>query len=144
MRRKPVVVVFLALVCVVASPVLIPLFLPAQPGPGVPGLKSAPGGLVTQPGTLKGKPEALAINKVILYTSGVGYFQREGQVEGNAHIDLSFPVGNINDLLKSLVIALAMRRFEQFQTLRKEAADLRQALEDRKNTLNSKPQQFPK
>jgi response regulator NasT len=29
-------------------------------------------------------------------------------------------------------IALAMRRFEQFEALRKEAADLRQALEDRK------------
>lgn len=29
-------------------------------------------------------------------------------------------------------IALAMRRFEQFQSLRKEATDLRQALEDRK------------
>ncbi|CAN5634507.1 response regulator [soil metagenome] len=29
-------------------------------------------------------------------------------------------------------IAIAMRRFEQFQTLRKEAASLRQALEDRK------------
>jgi response regulator NasT len=30
------------------------------------------------------------------------------------------------------VIALAVRRFEQFQELRREAADLRQALEDRK------------
>jgi AmiR/NasT family two-component response regulator len=30
------------------------------------------------------------------------------------------------------VIALAMRRFEQFQELRKEAADLRQTVEDRK------------
>ncbi len=30
------------------------------------------------------------------------------------------------------VIALAVRRFEQFEELRKEAADLRQALEDRK------------
>jgi response regulator NasT len=30
------------------------------------------------------------------------------------------------------VIALAMRRFEQFEELRREAADLRQALEDRK------------
>jgi response regulator NasT len=29
-------------------------------------------------------------------------------------------------------IALAMRRFEQFQALRREAADLRQSLEDRK------------
>jgi response regulator NasT len=30
------------------------------------------------------------------------------------------------------VIALAMRRFEQFEAMRREAADLRQALEDRK------------
>jgi response regulator NasT len=30
------------------------------------------------------------------------------------------------------VIALAMRRFEQFEALRQESADLRQALEDRK------------
>src|SRR3989442_363259 len=30
------------------------------------------------------------------------------------------------------VIALALRRFEQFQALRREASDLRQALEDRK------------
>jgi response regulator NasT len=30
------------------------------------------------------------------------------------------------------VIALAMRRFEQFEALRREAADLRQAMEDRK------------
>jgi AmiR/NasT family two-component response regulator len=30
------------------------------------------------------------------------------------------------------VIGLAMRRFEQFQTLQREAADLRQALEDRR------------
>jgi response regulator NasT len=30
------------------------------------------------------------------------------------------------------VIALAMRRFEQFEALRREAADMRQALEDRK------------
>src|SRR5262249_7540556 len=31
-----------------------------------------------------------------------------------------------------LVIGLAMRRFQQFEALRKEAADLRQALQDRK------------
>src|SRR5581483_1934569 len=29
---------------------------------------------------------------------------REGRVEGNARIDLSFPVADINDLLKSLVL----------------------------------------
>jgi len=36
------------------------------------------------------------------------------------------------------VIGLAMRRFEQFQALRKEAADLRQALEDRKTIERAK------
>ena len=35
-------------------------------------------------------------------------------------------------------IALAMRRFEQFQALQKEAADLRQALEDRKTIERAK------
>jgi hypothetical protein len=46
----------------------------------------------------------LPIHRVILFSSGVGYFQREGQVEGTTRIDLSFPVQDINDLLKSLVL----------------------------------------
>jgi hypothetical protein len=46
----------------------------------------------------------LPIGQVILFSSGVGYFQREGQVEGDARIDLSFPVSDINDLLKSMVL----------------------------------------
>src|SRR5205823_3025155 len=31
-------------------------------------------------------------------------FQREGEVEGDARIDLLFPAGDINDLLKSLTL----------------------------------------
>ncbi len=46
----------------------------------------------------------LPIAKAILYSSGVGYFQREGAVEGNARVDLTFPVQDINDLLKSMVL----------------------------------------
>ena len=42
--------------------------------------------------------------QAILYSSGVGYFQREGTVEGNARIDLTFPAQDVNDLLKSLVL----------------------------------------
>ena len=34
----------------------------------------------------------LPIGRVVLFSSGVGYFQREGQVEGNARVDLSFDV----------------------------------------------------
>ena len=46
----------------------------------------------------------LPIAQVVLFSSGVGYFQREGVVEDNARIDLSFPVTDINDLLKSMVL----------------------------------------
>jgi hypothetical protein len=46
----------------------------------------------------------LPIAQVVLFSSGVGYFQREGEVQGNTHVDLSFPVSDINDLLKSMVL----------------------------------------
>src|SRR5438876_8402503 len=53
-------------------------------------------------------PEAAAsklpVKQVVLFSSGVGYFQRQGEVEGDARIDLSFPAGDINDLLKSLTL----------------------------------------
>jgi hypothetical protein len=50
------------------------------------------------------KSGALPVSRVILYSSGVGYFQRAGKVSGSARVDLSFPVQDINDLLKSLVL----------------------------------------
>src|SRR5437773_7429529 len=46
----------------------------------------------------------LPVKQVVLFSSGVGYFQRQGEVEGDARIDLSFPAGDINDLLKSLTL----------------------------------------
>src|SRR4029077_13998110 len=45
----------------------------------------------------------LDIGQVVLFSSGVGYFQREGSVEGTTRVDLSFPVSDINDLIKSMV-----------------------------------------
>ncbi|MBM4069697.1 MAG: DUF4139 domain-containing protein [Planctomycetes bacterium] len=55
---------------------------------------------------VNGKPAEgpLPIKQVVLFNSGVGYFQREGEVDGNARVELTFPVGDINDLLKSLVL----------------------------------------
>jgi hypothetical protein len=46
----------------------------------------------------------LPIGQVVLFSSGVGYFQREGTVEGSSRVDLSFPVTDINDLIKSMVL----------------------------------------
>lgn len=51
-----------------------------------------------------GAGEQLPLSKVVLFTSGVGYFQREGNVSGNTDLDLYFKTKDINDLLKSLII----------------------------------------
>jgi hypothetical protein len=58
-----------------------------------------------QPNEPRGdKGGQLPIAQVVLFSSGVGYFQREGTVEGNQRIDLSFQAQDINDLLKSMVV----------------------------------------
>src|SRR5262249_7775714 len=46
----------------------------------------------------------LPLSEGVLYTSGVGYFERDGQVEGNTQVELRFKTEDINDLLKSLVV----------------------------------------
>src|SRR6195256_2958932 len=47
---------------------------------------------------------SLPMTRVVLFNSGVGYFSRSGEVEGNARVDLSFPEVDINDLLKSMIL----------------------------------------
>jgi hypothetical protein len=46
----------------------------------------------------------LPIRQVTLFSSGVAYYQREGQVDGQARVDLSFPQECINDMLKSMIV----------------------------------------
>ncbi len=46
----------------------------------------------------------LPITRVVLFNSGVGYFSRSGEVEGEARVDLTFPESDVNDLLKSMVL----------------------------------------
>ena len=46
----------------------------------------------------------LPVTRVVMFSSGVGYFSRSGEVEGDARVDLSFPEPDINDLLKSMVL----------------------------------------
>lgn len=53
------------------------------------------------------KPAAAAslpLTKVALFSSGVGFFEHSGEVNGDAHVDLQFKVQNIDDLLKSMVL----------------------------------------
>jgi len=67
-----------------------------------------------RPGTTTAKPgennisaastTALPIKKVVLFSSGVGYFERRGEIDGNSRVDLTFQVRDINDLIKSMVL----------------------------------------
>jgi hypothetical protein len=48
--------------------------------------------------------ESVPLKKVVMFTSGVGYFEHRGEVEGNAKVELKFNVDDINDLLKSMIL----------------------------------------
>ena len=47
---------------------------------------------------------SLPMSQVVLFNSGVGYFARAAEVEGDARVDLTFQESDINDLLKSMVL----------------------------------------
>src|SRR5579859_6000197 len=46
----------------------------------------------------------VAVKEVVLFSSGVGYFEHFGKVNGNADQVLRFKTEQINDILKSLVL----------------------------------------
>jgi len=46
----------------------------------------------------------LPIRRLTLYRSGVGYFERAGQVTGDASVSLTVETDHVNDLLKSMVV----------------------------------------
>lgn len=46
----------------------------------------------------------IPVRKVVLFSSGVGYFEHTGTVRGNDQTELRFKTDQINDVLKSLVL----------------------------------------
>lgn len=48
--------------------------------------------------------QPLPLRDVVLFSSGVGYFQREGRIQGRTTVPLSFRADQVNDILKSLVL----------------------------------------
>lgn len=46
----------------------------------------------------------LPIRRIVLYRSGVGYFERQGTIEGDATATLRFKTQQVNDILKSMVL----------------------------------------
>ena len=46
----------------------------------------------------------LPLERVVLFTSGVGYFEHGGTVAGDATVEMQFAAEGVNDLLKSMVV----------------------------------------
>jgi hypothetical protein len=91
MRRTLLVVPILGVAAVAAALAVRPTTSPAEGGKTEANAKAA------------SSPQ-LPVAQAVLFSSGVGFFQREGEIDGNQRIDLSFPVQDINDLLKSMVL----------------------------------------
>src|SRR5712671_1082992 len=51
-----------------------------------------------------GKPTEVPVKVVVLFSSGVGYFEHIGTVKGDSSTELRFKTQQINDILKSLVL----------------------------------------
>jgi hypothetical protein len=48
--------------------------------------------------------DTLPVKRVVLYKSGVGYFEHLGNVQGNQDVTIPFTSGQLNDVLKSLTV----------------------------------------
>ncbi len=46
----------------------------------------------------------LPVTRAVLFSSGVGYFEHDGMIEGNKTVRLLFKTDQINDVLKSMVV----------------------------------------
>ncbi|MCE5242937.1 MAG: hypothetical protein ABFD98_04760 [Syntrophobacteraceae bacterium] len=88
MRQNPVVVPLFYLLLSICGVLLIA----ASPASAAAGSPDAPGRV------------EMPVRMVVLYSSGVGYFEHGGTVKGNGTAELLFKSGQINDILKSLVL----------------------------------------
>src|SRR5215470_13856222 len=61
----------------------------------------APGALML---ATAARADYLKLSRIALFNSGVGYFQSDGTVDGDAASELRFRTGQINDIIKSLVL----------------------------------------
>src|SRR5215211_4948102 len=56
------------------------------------------------PATQPADQPAVPVRQVVLFSSGVGYFEHFGTVQGDGSTELRFKSAQINDILKSLVL----------------------------------------
>jgi carboxypeptidase family protein len=96
--------------CILAF-VVIPTATMAQAGPASPKPRVQSGVIATPapkaPKIESGEDAAstrIPVRRVILYKTGVGYFEHEGQVRGDQTVQIDFTSSQLNDVLQSLTI----------------------------------------
>ena len=86
---------------------------PAVAAPQTKSSKSSPHALITaSPAAVVETPKSteetnaakLPVRRVILYKTGVGYFEHQGQVRGNQTVQIDFTSSQLNDVLQSLTV----------------------------------------
>jgi hypothetical protein len=98
-RHARVSVVALILVC--GLPLSVARAQGGQPSTPKPATAASS---AVGPGAPIKAEDGLPIRKITLYRSGVGYFERTGEVSNNAEVQLRFNTDQINDILKSMIL----------------------------------------
>jgi predicted nuclease with TOPRIM domain len=88
----------------------------------------------------------LPISRVVLYKHGVGYFEREGVVEGDVSLALTFKQGEVSDVLKSLTILdldgghVAAVSYDSTKPIEQLLAEIALSIPDRESLVTLVPQ----
>jgi hypothetical protein len=88
----------------------------------------------------------LPVTRVVLYKHGVGYFEREGPVEGDATLALAFRQGEVSDVLKSLTVLdldgghIASVSYDSTKPLEQLLADVALSIPDQGSLVGLLPQ----
>src|SRR5438045_946782 len=95
MRHPRLALAAAAAVALAAATVVVPSHSLAQQQPAAAPAAAAQSNAPAQ---------QVPVKQVVLFSSGVGYFEHFGSVKGNGSTELQFKTQQINDILKSLVL----------------------------------------
>jgi hypothetical protein len=96
----PAIFLSLTLMTAAQTPGAAPSAAPAKPAAAARAARAL--AQHTAPEVKMEASASLPVRRVVLYKSGVGFFQHLGRVSGNQEVGIQFTTGQLNDVLKSL------------------------------------------
>lgn len=100
MRSARTLAVFATAVALPAAAYAQSTAAPSKPKPTAVTQSAPP----TQTATPESSASKLPVRRVVLYKTGVGYFEYQGQVRGDQQVTVDFTSGQLNDVLQSLTV----------------------------------------